>query len=901
MLNEYQKKRDFKHTGEPPPLKKKGTGDLTFVIQKHAARRLHYDFRLELDGVLKSWAVPNGPSLDSKVKRLAVEVEDHPLEYASFEGNIPTGEYGAGQVLIWDRGVYSPDKDGQLFFGDRDEAQKTMRENLKTGQIKVFLRGNKLNGSFALVKMRQGRKNWLLIKHKDEFATYDEDILKKDISVSSGRSMEEIKNGADRLTRKIRAEFKNVPGLRKAVFPTSLNPMLATAIRKPFSDPDWLFEPKLDGFRILTFIKNGQVKLLSRNGIDVTKRYKLIADGLSKQAVEEAILDGEVIALDENGRSCFQCLQDHLYGEKKGDSGQYPVIYYIFDILYLDGYDLCAVPLFERKRFLEIIISQSKYIHLIDFVEKDGNLLYEASIKSGMEGVVAKKIRSIYEPGLRSGNWLKIKSEISDEFVIGGYTKGLGSRSSTFGALLLGNYNDNGDLIFAGHVGTGFDEKLLTTLKPRLDSIAIEQSPFAENPILNTPPTWVRPELVAEVKFVERTQDGLLRTPVFIRLREDKTPAEAGHGELVNKDSFSNLSQSASEVSGGSHENIVEQLANPEKNFSLKAGGFQIKLSNLDKPLWPAIRAQRAITKRDLLIYFDLVSPYILRHLHNRPLTLTRYPNGIAGKYFFQKHFNSPIPGFLGTVSLSEHKGAKQNYLLCNNLSSLLWLGQMANIDIHTWFSRIDSEPSLKEDAGSKKGSDFFADFPDFIIFDLDPYIYSGDEIEGAEPELNRSAFQKTCEVALKIKEILDSLTLHSFIKTSGRTGLHIYVPIMRQFDYHSVHSAAKTICEFVLKKYPQDVTLDWAVDRRTGKIFLDYNQNMRGKTLASIYSPRSSPLATVSTPLRWEEVGKAYPTDFTILTVPERLAEIGDLWKTILDSRSDLKYLLGLERDGLG
>jgi len=517
-------------------------------------------------------------------------------------------------------------------------------------------------------------------------------------------------------------------------------------------------------------------------------------------------------------------------------------------------------------------------------------VIFEAAIKQGFEGIIAKLKDSTYESGKRSRNWLKIKATLSDEFVIGGYSQGSGSRAHTFGALLLGYHDDKGLLAYVGHVGTGFDEPTLVDLRKRLDALKTDQCPFAAMPPLNAPTTWVRPELVAEVKFTQWTQDGYLRTPVFMRLREDKAPTEVQRLEVVPSPDAA-----PEEATSGKVGRILEQLDSPAQNLTVEVDGHKISLTNLDKELWPATSHHHALTKRDLLVYLTRASPYILPHLRGRPLSLSRYPDGIYGEHFYQKHWTSPLPEFVETVRLpSEHSGPSE-YLVCNNISTLLWLGQLANLEFHTWFSRTtgqgrhDSAPGDAND----KGLSGSMGYPDFIIFDLDPYLYSGNESKGAEPELNPRAFSKACEVARWLKDVLDNLSLSAFVKTSGKTGLHIYVPIARRFDYRSVRSAAETISRYLLQQHPQDITLDWAVEKRAGKVFMDYNQNVQGKTLASAYSPRPTPEATVSVPLRWDELGKVYPTDFTILTTPRRIDEMGDLWANILEAKRDLRSLL--------
>jgi bifunctional non-homologous end joining protein LigD len=888
-LEEYREKRDFRRTPEPPPKKAANTGPLTFVVQKHRARQLHYDFRLEVDGVLKSWSVPKGPSLNPGDRRLAVRVDDHPLEYATFEGSIPKGEYGAGEVIVWDSGTYSPDEDGQLLFSDRAAAEKAMRKGLETGKLSLFLRGSKLKGSWALVKMQRKEKDWLLMKHRDDYVNYSKDILAEDESVITGRTVEDIKAGRSASTGTGRLNPENVAGARAAPYPAKVAPMLASLAEGPFSSPGWIYEPKLDGYRTIAMIREGKVKLLSRRGSNVTPQYGALVPDLSRQPASGLVLDGEIIAMDEKGQQCFQCLQNHLKSMGRGEKGvehKYPLIYYVFDILYLDGYDLRGAALQSRKELLSAVLRPTSQVRPIDYFEKDGETVYEAAVKNGLEGVIAKETDSTYESGKRSRKWLKVKATHSDDFVIGGYSTAVGGRATTFSSLLLGYYNDKGKLVFAGHVGTGFDEKSLGELKKRLDATRTDKNPFNEEPPLNAPTTWVKPEMVAEVKYSAWTQDGRLRIPVFLRLRQDKVASEVRRTETVT------VNDPPPRVKNSATDNILKQLQDPQSDINIEVEGNKISLSNLDKILWPTTRDHQGYTKRDLLIYLATAAPYVLPHLKDRPLTLSRYPNGIKGEHFWQKHFGYAVPDFVTKVEISEEKGSRSQYLICDNLATLLWLGQEANLELHTWFSRINAAP----DMARGKNTDDYLDYPDFIIFDLDPYIYSGKEGKGEEPELNRAGFKKGCEIARRLKEILDELEMKGFIKTSGKTGIHIYVPVKRRLDYKAVRAAAETIGKYLVRKYPEEITTEWAQEKRRGKVFIDYGQNVRGKTLAAIYSPRPSAAATVSTPLRWEELGKVYPTDFTIKSLPERLKKNGDLWAGIIAAKQDPKKLSGKE-----
>ena len=903
MLETYKRKRDFDRTPEPA-TGSSGQGSLRFVVQKHAARRLHYDFRLEIDGVLKSWPVPKGPSLDPKQKRLAVMVEDHPLDYETFEGVIAHGNYGAGQVIVWDAGVYSPDEGGRLSFGDRDEAQERMREGLEAGKLSFTLRGRKLRGSWTLVRTARSPKDWLLIKHKDVHADSERDVLEDDRSVLSGLTIEELKAG--RLPDAARGGVAGLAssamekGERKP-FPSRLKPMLARLVDEPFSHPDWLFEPKLDGFRALAFLRQGQVRLLSRGGIELTDRFPEVVDELASQPEDELVLDGELVALDENGRPSFGLLQNSIdlprlkrVGRPDGEA---TIKYYPFDLLYLNGTSLLRVPLLERKALLTHVLRPADRVQPVEYVEGDGKSLFEASTELGLEGIVAKRRSSSYEPGARSSSWLKVKAERAQEFVVGGYTPGSGARSDTFGALLLGYYEDR-QLKYAGRVGSGFSTSTLDELHELLQGLRIDKSPFVPDAELDKLETqWVRPVLVARVKFAQWTADLRLRAPVFGGLRSDLTATS------VSREAADLTATPAPEPESHRLETyateVIEQLSDSREALTVEISGHRVDLTNLSKIFWPAADGRPAVTKRDMIRYFARMGPVVLPHLRDRPLTLTRYPDGIHGQSFYQKHWAHTLPDFVETVSLfSSHNEGDQEYILVNNFPTLVWLAQLADLELHPWLSRTVLEPDAlhltTEFTGSEeriRGSSL--NYPDFIVFDLDPYIYSGDEGAGDEPELNRRAFAKTAGVAHELKDILDQLSLSSFLKTSGKTGLHIYVPVLRQYEYRLTRKTCEVVGRFLMQSRPQDVTMEWAVSKRRGKIFLDHNQNVRGKNMASIYSLRPLPGAPVSTPLRWDELDDVYPTDFTIDTVPERVEALGDLWADLLEAKHDIRRLL--------
>lgn len=870
-------------------------------MQKHAARRLHYDFRLEADGVLKSWPIPNGPSFTHGEKRLAVMTEDHPLDYGTFEGVIPRGEYGGGQVIVWDAGIYAPEENGRPCF-ERGRAQELVRAGIEQGKLTVFLRGQKLRGGWTLVHTRD--KNWLFLKKDDGFADSTKDVLREDASILSGLTIDDLKAGRlpERRSTSLLLDPAQAAGARRAPLPKMLSPMLPSLTDRAFANPNWVFEPKLDGYRVIATVDNGEVRLASRRGLDCSAEYPWLVAALARQPYHDAIFDGEIVAVDEQGRTSFQLLQN-----RASEPRPY-LLFYAFDLLYRDGYDLRGVTLEHRKRLLDASLYPVDQIKIVDTFAEDGETLYAAAKEAGMEGIVAKRRDSRYETGKRTDAWLKIKATHSEEFVVGGYTVGSGAREKTFGSLVVGYYKPGAiRLTYVGHAGSGFDDRTLQTLHERLTRLRTDESPFegevprfgmwrrpgkAEGPI-----TWVEPDLVAQVKFAERTSDGILRAPVFMGLREDKAARDVVEIASVVPPTASPAAAQAADVPAG----LVEELAHHKgEQLILSVAGHEIAFSNLNKVFWPAQGDERALTKRDLVIYFARVAPYLLPHLHDRPLTLMRFPNGIHGGHFYQKHWEQPLGPYVETVWLySDQNKGDGEYLLGNNLPTLLWLAQVADIELHTWYSRInpagDAEGLPTTFAGSVDNMQrSVLNYPDFVVFDLDPYLYSGKEARGAEPELHRAGFAATSEVALWLKELLDGLGLTSFVKTTGRTGLHVYVPIQRNLDYHATHSISETLARFLVQQHPREVTIEWAVDKRTGKVFADYNQNVRGKTLASIYSPRVLPWAAVSMPLRWDEVGKVFPTDFTILSAPDRLRQVGDLWSEILNQKHDLAGLLG-------
>jgi len=892
-LKEYSAKRAFEATPEPAPAPAPDrSGPLLFVVQQHAARRLHFDFRLEAGGVLKSWAVPKGPSLNPADKRLAVPTEDHTFEYASFEGVIPEKQYGAGEVIVWDCGAYSPDENAEYFFHDRAEAERRVLAGLEKGKLSVFLRGAKLKGSFALVRTSDG-KSWLLIKHKDRFVDTG-DVTARDESVLSGMPVTALKR---RPARERIPAAELAPTGPPEPLPAKLAPMLAESGEKPSTDPDWRYEPKLDGYRVLAFVDGGRVVLRSRRGLDYTAIFPEIAAELGRQLVSTMVLDGEIVAFGPDGRPSFDALQDRARlktaREIAAAEQATPTAYVCFDLLHFAGVRLRAARYETRRRYLAQCLLPSARVQLVH-AEDDAEALYDAALASGFEGIMAKRRDSPYLAGKRSGAWVKIKSTATAEFVVAGYTKGKGAREP-LGALLLGVREGKDALRYVGHVGSGFDDATLARVRQRAEPLRTGQCPFTEPPPLNGPATWLEPRLVAEVKFAGWTDAGHLRAPVFLRLRDDVDPQAVRRVEPRRA--------AAPKPPAGDAEvaQVLQQLEDKRTSFPLAVGAARIKLTHLDRVYWPADRAlgEPALTKRDLLRYLARVSRFMLPHLAERPLTMIRMPEGIGGERFFQKHWGGARPEFVRTVTVfSEHKDESHEYLLCNDLATLLWLAQSGTLEFHVWHSRCTPGPDAKGAGADFSGSleameRSVLNRPDYLVFDIDPYIYSGKEPKGAEPELNLKAFEKGKEVAFALRDLLKGMSLEAVVKTSGKTGLHIFVPIERTLDF----DAARQVCEMVgrhlLRQHPKDITMDWAVEKRTGKIFIDYNMNVRGKTLNVAYSPRGVPGAPVSMPLAWDELAKAHPLDFRLTNAPGRLEKTGDRWQNALRDKQSLEKAL--------
>jgi bifunctional non-homologous end joining protein LigD len=883
-LGTYASKRAFDVTPEPAPLVPSRSGPLLFVVQEHAARRLHYDFRLEWDGVLKSWAIPKGLLIEPGEKHLAVHVEDHPLDYGPFEGVIPAKQYGAGKVIVWDCGIYSPDEGGSLAFADRAAAEERMRADMAKGKISVTLAGSKLKGSYALVRTAKEPNSWLLIKHRDGWpkrVVAADDLAR---SVLTAHTVQSIVPSPPRVP--LASLTPNGP---RESLPAKLAPMLASDADEPSTRPGWLHEPKLDGYRVLASVAGGKVTLRSRNGLDLTASFPTLVAELAQQPTQPVLFDGEIVGF-ENGKPSFNAIQRRaqLTTEREIAEAEQtlPTVFYAFDILHLLGMNLRGAAYEDRHRYLNQCLNPLPHVQSVH-TDTNGYALYQASIAAGLEGIVSKKADSIYEPGKRSPHWLKVKAVQTAEFVIGGFTTGEGHRRAGFGALLLGYWDEQKNFRYAGHVGSGFNDRTLADIRRRLDALKVTECPFSTKPDRHAPTTWVRPVLVAEVQYHEWTPSGTLRAPVFLRLRDDvdgKSVRRGLVGEMAPRSESTDLVTS-----------LLQQLATKQSSLALSVGAHRVHLSQLDKILWPAQKKRRATTKGDLLRYLAAMAPYMLPHLANRPLTLIRMPDGIDGESFFQKHLTQNLPSFVETVEVySKSKTENHVYPLCNNLPTLLWLGQLGTLEFHVWHSSLAESDGDAIYTGSLANLEASAlNYPDYVVFDIDPYIYSGKEAAGAEPEFNKKAFVAGKQVAFWLKDLLDALSLRSFVKTSGKTGLHIFVPIARTLTFVEARSVCELIGRHLMAQHPDLITMDWSVDKRPGKIFFDHNMNTRGKTLNVAYSPRGVPGAPVSMPVTWEELPGVLPPDFRMDNVPKLMAARGDVWRDLHNTRQSLEAAL--------
>ena len=822
-LSAYRAKRSLDRTPEPgarPPSPAPKAGGL-FIVHMHAATRLHWDLRLEMEGVLRSWAVPKGPSANRADKRLAVNVEDHPMEYGDFEGIIPEGNYGAGEVIVWDRGVWVPLEDPF--------------EGFKKGKLLFELKGYKLRGRWTLVKLKKGVKEWLLIKEKDGYA--DPDTPYSDESVLSGMTVEELRAAKDRAAP-LKKELEKLGAPKRAVRVADTELMLAETREEPFSKAGWVFELKLDGYRLRAARENGSAKLVSRKGHDMTAAFPEIARAVAALPYEGLILDGEIVVLDDAGHPSFNRLQNRarLSGLPliKRAAVETPATFYVFDLLAFEGYDVRPLPLVKRKAVLAKLLPRAGALRYSDHFETTGEELYEHVVQLGLEGIMAKKADAPYRGG-RSANWLKIRADRTDDFAVVGYSKPKGSRGG-FGALHVGGYVD-GKLTYIGRVGSGFDTRQLQDVSAELEGSIRPATPCEAGPIPKSDEhVWVEPTLVVEVRYKEITPDGLLRQPVFMRFRDDKEPKDC--------------------IIQGDGRREMDDVEAPESPSPISPLPREVVFSNLDKIFWPEDR----YTKGDLIEYYRAIAPWLLPYLKDRPVVLTRFPDGITGKSFFQKDAPGFIPEWLRTERMwSEDTQREIDYFVCDNLESLLYLANMGTIPLHVWGSRAET---LEQ--------------PDWCILDLDP---------------KEAPFEHVVQVARVVKDLCDDIELPAFIKTSGSTGLHVMLPLARLVTFEQARQLGGLLARVVATKLPDIATVTRQVGKRGGRVYLDYVQNGHGRLLVAPFSVRPLPGAPVSMPLEWREVTpKLDIRKFTIKNAPARMTKLkSDPLLPVLDTQPDL------------
>lgn len=802
-LTKYQRKRRFDKTPEPAGrVTRSQPGQLEFVVQKHHASHLHYDFRLQMEGVLKSWAVPKGPSMNPADKRLAMMVEDHPYAYRKFEGVIPKGNYGAGNVIIWDRGTYQTRVKA-------DDEQAELLKQLGKGHLTFVMHGQKLKGEFALIKTPyKGDNAWLLVKKDDNFASTD-DITQNSQSVISGQQVDDLP--ADKI---------DLSGAPKADMPSKLKPMLASLVAEPFDDKDWFYEIKWDGYRAIGSWDGAVERLYSRNGHNFTD-YGPINRALH-QLSHHVVLDGEVVAVDKEGRANFGWLQNYA----KQPRGQ--LLYYVFDILWCDGHDLTDLPLARRKQILQKVVPDSSTIVYSDHIVGRGIDFFKTAANQKIEGIMAKNSASRYLPGQRSRQWLKVKTHMRQEAVIGGFTEPRGARKH-IGALILGVYKGK-KLNYIGHTGGGIPTKLAPELRRQLEAFEIKDSPFANKFKPNAPVHWVKPSLICEVEFGEWTSDGHMRQPIFLGMRSDKPAGE------VKK----------------------ETPADPETNTNARPSKLKDKLqfSHLDKIFFPKAN----YSKGDLVDYYRSVAELMMPYIKDRPHSLLRQPNGIAGESFFQKDMNHMPPAWIKTEPIFSQSNNKDiNYLVVDSVDSLLYMVQLGCIEINPWNSRLGR-----------------LDMPDWCVIDLDP-----ENID----------FKQVVRAAQVVHDICKELKISSFLKTSGKTGLHIYIPLGAKYNYEQSKQFGQLIATLANQRLPQTTSLERSPKKRQKRIYLDYLQNRAGQTLAAPYSVRPTPVASVSTPLDWSEAdARLDPSNFTIKNLTARLKNIGDIWQPVVGKGIDIE-----------
>lgn len=917
-LGTYRAKRDFSKTAEPEggDTRDAGSAPLRFVVQKHAASHLHYDLRLEMEGVMRSWAVPKGPSLDPRVRRLAMEVEDHPVEYNEFEGTIPDGEYGGGTVMLWDAGTYVS---GEARKGE--SAERAVLRGYRAGKLSLTFRGERLRGAFTLVRtdtVEGGvRSKWLLAKRNDEEAAPGREITEEVItSVTTGRTMEEIAagRGGAQVWRSNRGKGEHGSVADSSPAASTLRPMLARTASRPPTGAGWTYEPKYDGIRVLAFATPGSTALVTRNGLEKAPQFPEVAEALSALAGEVGeplVLDGEVVALTGKEVARFERLQGRMHVQEasriRAFSASAPAGFIAFDLL-LRGEEVLVHDTWRERRAALQEVLEGRTSNALRLAETGGDrkALLRRAEREGWEGLIAKRVDSPYRPGQRTQDWLKLKIENRQELLVGGWTEPRRSRSH-FGALLLGYYDERGDLVYAGHTGTGFTRDTLAEMYGRLKRLRRKTSPFREEPVTNEPAHWATPKIVAQVKFNEWTRDGKLRQPVFLGFRDDRDPktvvrepaameagdpAESGEGAGEPADrtpaadtpanggkTLGAPSPPAANASGargakgrgpggraaGSAEELDTPLVRKVRRVA-QAGGGELRLgaggrvavTSLNKVFYP----RSGHTKEDLLVYYARMASVIVPRMKDRPLVLKRFPNGVEGESFYQQSPPDTVPEGVRVETL-RIEGKAQRRLVGGSPATLLYTVQLGAVSYDPWHSRVQD-----------------LDSADYTILDLDPG-------PGAD-------FGRVTEVAGWVKEELDALGMHGALKTSGSRGLHVYVPLPRGTPLDAATLVAQIVATRVAHAHPKHATVERMKKKRPrGTVYVDYLQNSLGKTVAGVYAARARPTPTVSTPLSWDELTSDLdPAEFTIETVPGRVRSVGDLWAEAMAKPNSLAAL---------
>ena len=844
-LATYRAKRSADRSPEPVGHVSNVPGRL-FVVHKHAARQLHFDLRLEMDGVLRSWAVPRGPSYDQADKRLAVRVEDHPLEYGDFEGIIPEGNYGAGGVIVWDRGEWVPLED--------------WRTGLEKGKLLFEFKGYKLKGKWTLVKIKKAEKEWLLIKERDAWMKSPGTDF-EETSVLSGLTVEEVKAGKTKTS-----ELRELLHGEAPVGSVDVNRqplMLAENSEKPFTREGWVFELKMDGYRLLASKRRGEVQLLTRNGNDYTEVFPEVARAVRALPFDDAVIDGEVVVADARGRPIFALLQKRGRLSNTIDirraAVELPASYFAFDLLSFGEFDLRGLPLVRRKEILQRALPAVGAVRFLEHIPEQGEAMLAQVEAMGLEGIIAKKADAPYRAG-RSPHWLKLKAQRTGDFVIVGFTEPSGGRQG-FGALQLAD-RVGGQLVYAGRAGTGFSDVQLAEYRALLEPLTRATAPCegphpsgapAPLPAASIPETstttWVEPRYVCEVRYTEFTPDGLLRHPAFLRLRDDKRPEECDR----------QFAPGASPVVPGPV-GAAEPAAEPAPAATPAPAPRTVAFSNLNKVYWP----EEKYTKGDLIAYYRAIAPWLLPFLRNRPVVLTRFPDGIDGKSFYQKDAPEFAPEWMRTVPIWSNDTSRFiRYFVCDDVESLLYIANMGSIPLHIWQSRVGT---LEQ--------------PDWCVIDLDP---------------KEAPFSDVIRTAEVLHRLCDEISLPHYLKTTGKTGLHILIPLGRQCTYEQSRTLGELLARLVIRELPDITTITRHVTRRGDKVYLDYLQNRHGQLIVSPFSVRPLPGATVSMPLTWDELTPDLdPRVFTIRNAPARMEQLGrDPVAPVLDDKPDLAIAL--------